>query len=396
MPHFSLTNSALLTFWFSSLALLYTFIGYSTLIHLRSRHRPPHRPTPSTQTPSACVVLVAHNEAQRIPTRLTNLLDSLYPPHLLRVLVVSDASTDLTASLAASHLPSRVSSLSLPTRSGKAAGINAALATIHDEFVVFTDARQRFAPNAIPTLLAHFTDPSIGAVSGSLEIDPALSSIGSSVDTYWRLEKALRSAESRLDSSIGCTGAIYAIRSSLFTPIPTDTILDDLLIPMQIAASGARILHDPTAIAFDPQPLEPANEQRRKQRTLAGNFQLLFRYPLWLLPSGHRLWWQLISHKYLRLAAPFLLLASLLANFILASNPLLSKASHTFYLSTLTLQILFYLAALLGRLPFAPKSRFLSLPAGFLFLNLLTLRGLLAYLSQTNQPGWQPTPPPST
>ena len=371
---------ALLVFWISGGALAYTFVGYGALMKLRARGRTLHRPAPATP-PDVCAVVVAHNEETRIAARLENLLAADYPPEKLRVLLVSDGSTDGTAARAQALDPARVSVFALQTRSGKAAGLNAALAHATSEIVVFTDARQRFAPDAIARLAAHFADPRIGAVSGALEIDAAGSAAGAGVDAYWRYEKSLRAAESLVDSCIGCTGAIYAIRRVLFTPIPADTLLDDVVIPMQIAARGARVIHDPAALAFDPQTLEPASEQRRKQRTLAGNFQMLFRHPAWLLPWRHRLWWQLLSHKYLRLAAPLFLLTAFAANLALATLP--------FYQATLAVQVLFYTAAALGLRPGGRHLRVLALPAGFVFLNGMTLRGLLHYLTRRNDTGWK-------
>ena len=370
-----------LAFWLSIGALAYTFVGYSALMGWLARERKIVRRELPGEPPEVCVVVVAHNEETRIAARLENLLAADYPPEKLRVLLVSDGSTDATFARAQTFDPTRVSVLAPPTRAGKAAGLNAALALVTSEIVVFTDARQRFAPHAIARLAAHFADPRIGAVSGSLEIDAASSAAGAGVDAYWRLEKNLRAAESRFDSCIGCTGAIYAIRRALFTPIPTDTLLDDVVIPMHIAAGGARVIHDPDAIAFDPQTLEPASEQRRKQRTLAGNFQMLFRHPAWLLPWRHRLWWQLLSHKYLRLAAPLFLLATFTAN--------LALAAHPFYRATLAGQVLFYAAAALGLAARSRRWRVLSLPAGFVFLNIMALRGLWHFLTQRDRPGWK-------
>ena len=371
---------ALLTFWLSGGALAYTFAGYGALMSLLARGRTLKRQA-LAEPPDVCVVVVAHNEETRIAARLENLLAADYPPEKLRVLLVSDGSTDGTDARAQALDPARVSVLALPTRSGKAAGLNAALAHATSEIVVFTDARQRFAPDAIARLAAHFTDPRIGAVSGALEIEASGSAAGAGVEAYWRYEKSLRAAESLVDSCIGCTGAIYAIRRALFTPIPADTLLDDVVIPMQIAARGARVIHDPTALAFDPQSLEPASEQRRKQRTLAGNFQMLFRHPAWLLPWRHRLWWQLLSHKYLRLAAPLFHLTALAANIALAAHP--------FYQATLAVQLLFYTAAALGFLPALRRLPGLALPAGFVFLNAMTLRGFHHYLKRSDRTGWK-------
>ncbi|MCE9609808.1 MAG: glycosyltransferase family 2 protein [Chthoniobacter sp.] len=375
------TLAATLVFWLSIVALAYTFVGYSVLMALLARGRKIIRHSLPEPAPEVCVVLVAHNEESRIVARLTNLLDSTYPLGRLRILLVDDASTDATVARARAFDPARVTILPQSMRAGKAAGLNAALAQETAEIIVLTDARQRFASNAIALLAAHFGDQRIGAVSGSLEIETSISATGTGIDTYWRMEKSLRAAEARFDSCIGCTGAIYAIRRTLFTPIPTDTLLDDVVIPMHIAATGARVIHDSEALAFDPQTLDPTSEQRRKQRTLAGNFQMLVRYPKWLLPWQHRLWWQLLSHKYLRLAAPLFLFPALAANFALVARP--------FYQATLAVQVLFYTAAVLGFLPGWRRLGVLAWPAGFVFLNAMTLRGFHHYLTRRDGIGWK-------
>jgi cellulose synthase/poly-beta-1,6-N-acetylglucosamine synthase-like glycosyltransferase len=373
----------LLVFWGSIGLLFYTFLGYGLFISALARARskigaPP--PEGATQ-PSVCIVLVTLNEEQNIQARLRNLLDSQYPPEKLRVVVISDGSTDATVARARSLQDSRVEIVERPERAGKAAGLNLALSRCAAEIVIFTDARQSFAPDAVARLAAHFADPSIGAVSGSLEIAPAASATGSGIDAYWRYEKWLRAAESRFDSCVGCTGAIYALRPKLFAPIPDDTLLDDVVIPMEAAARGARVIHDPDAKAFDPQSLEPEAELRRKQRTLAGGFQMFFRCPGWMLPWRHRLWWQLISHKYLRLLAPFLLLTAFVSNLLLANQP--------FYAVCLAGQICFFLAAALSSLPALRHWKPGRIPAGFVFLNLQVLRGLRYYLAGAGRQGWQ-------
>ena len=369
-------------FWLCALALLYTFAGYGLHIAMLARWWPKHaRPAPAAAAPEVCVVLVAHNEETRIVARLENLLAADYPPGKLRVLVVSDGSTDATVPRIEAIRDPRIAVLARPERGGKAACLNAALAQCDADIIVLADARQRFAADTIARLAAHFADPAVGAVSGALEIEQAGSSTGAGVDAYWRYEKRLRAAESRLDSCIGCTGAVYAIRRALFTPLPADTILDDVVIPMQIAVRGHRVLFDTEARAFDPQTLEPTAERIRKRRTLAGNYQMLFRHPGWLLPWRDRLWWQLLAHKYLRILAPAFLLGVFAANIALLTHPL--------YRVTFAGQCVFYILAALGSAFPQLKARAFSLPAGFVFLNLTSVRALLHYLTSPDLHRWE-------
>ncbi len=368
-------------FWVSFLILAYTFCGYPVAVFALSRlNQKKPLPCPGPQ-PSVSVVLAAHNEQDRIVTRLQNIFSSSFSPDKIEVLVVSDGSTDETVSRGGSLQDPRVRIIPQSHRYGKASCLNTGVGSAKGEIIVFGDMRQRFAPDTIERLVSHFSDPEVGAVSGSLEIEKAASSVGGGVDAYWRLEKFIRLRESQFDSSIGCTGAVYAVRRSAFTPVPPDTILDDVVIPMQIALRGFRVLFDPKALAFDPQTLEPVREKIRKQRTLAGNFQMLFRYPGWWLPWVNRLWWQLISHKYLRLTAPFFMLLSFLSNALL---------DRPIYRLLFVGQCAFYALALAGRIFPRASSRLLSIPAGFVFLNFMTLNGLYHHLKGSYRGGSWP------
>ena len=363
-----------LLFWFRLAALGYTFLGYPMLIGLLAKvaGRPPAK-SPPAQPPLVSVVLVAFNEEDRILPRVANLLAASYPADRLEVLVVTDGSTDTTVAKLRAFAEPRVRVLAREQRSGKSACLNAAIPQAHGEIVVLCDARQRFAPHTISELVANFSDPALGAVSGSLEIDPAATGVGGGVDLYWKLEKFIRASEGRFSSTIGATGAVYAIRRELFQLIPEDTLLDDVVIPMQIAVNhGKRVSFDPTAPAYDPQTTDPVKEKRRKLRTLAGNFQMLAQHPGWLLPWRTGLWWQLLSHKYSRIVAPVFMVTMFASNAALTGQP--------FYRLVFTAHLAFYALAVLGLALPALRWKPFSVPAGFVFLNLMTVGGCLNWL----------------
>ncbi len=368
-------------FWVSLLLLAYTYPGYPLLMVVlaKLRGRKPSK-APFAPPPLVSVVLVAFNEEQRITPRLKNLLASVWPAEKLEIIVVSDGSTDTTVTRVKELGDARVRVLDRRDRAGKAACVNVGVAEARGEIVVFCDARQSFAPETIRELVSNFADTEVGAASGELFIDPSASSVGGGVDAYWKLEKFIRAAESRWHSCIGCTGAVYAVRRALFEPVPDDTLLDDVVVPIGITARGYRVLYDTSAPAFDPQPLDPSRERARKQRTLAGNFQMLFRHPGWLLPWTHGRWWQLISHKYLRIAAPVFMAVLLCANFFL-------RDAGPFYAACLLAQCIFYGLAALGMMFPRVRTPVLSLPAGFVFLHFMVVGGFWNYLRGTYRRG---------
>ncbi|MBI3874890.1 MAG: glycosyltransferase family 2 protein [Verrucomicrobia bacterium] len=365
----------------SLVLLAYTYPGYPLLMAAlaKLRGRKPSK-APLTPPPLVSVVLVAFNEEQRIAQRLQNLLASDWPAEKLEIIVVSDGSIDATVARVKELNETRVRVIERRERAGKAACVNVGVADARGEIVVFCDARQRFAPETIRELVSNFADPHVGAASGELFVDPAASSVGGGVDAYWKLEKFIRAAESRWHSCIGCTGAVYAVRRALFEPVPDDTLLDDVVVPMQITARGHRVLYDTSAPAFDPQPLEPSRERTRKQRTLAGNFQMIFRYPDWMLPGAHGLWWQLISHKYLRIAAPLFMASLFVSNCFL-------RADGLFYAAFFWGQCAFYGLAAMGMMFPRVRTPVLSLPAGFVFLHFMVVGGFWNYLRGTYRRG---------
>src|SRR5439155_446213 len=201
-----------------------------------------------------------------------------------------------------------------PGPPGKVAALNEAVPLASGEILVLTDARQSLAPDAVRRLVAYFADPTVGAVSGELHLLPSPGSPVEGVGLYWKYEKLIRKAESRFDSTVGVTGAFYALRKELFLPIDPRTILDDVAIPMRVALAGRRVLFAPEARAWDHVEESAAREYRRKVRTLAGNYQLVALYPALLHPLRNRLLWQLASHKLARLAVPWCLLVLFLAS----------------------------------------------------------------------------------
>ncbi len=207
----------------------------------------------------------------------------------------------------------------------------------HD-VLVFADARQLFAADALRALVSPMADSRVGGVSGALVLDVESGDqrgFGDGVGAYWRFEKWLRSQESCIGSTVGATGAIHAIRRSLWQPLPPDTILDDVLAPMRVVLAGYRVVFEGAARAFDQATSSAPDEFRRKSRTLAGNYQLLRFEPRLLVPWANPIWVQFVSHKMGRLLVPYALVVLLVASGALA-------AAGWLYALAFACQVVFY------------------------------------------------------
>ncbi len=356
-------------FWVSVAVIAYVYFGYplalKTYCALRRPAVIPHA-APRDRPFGVSIVIAARNEGARLAARIDNLLSLDYPADQRQIVVVSDGSTDDTMQILARYR-SAVLALDVPA-GGKARALNAGVARATGEIVVFADARQMFAPDALRELTAPFGDSRVGAVTGELLLDaeapcrrerrdrrtalstsvPAVdrrsgvdrrrairSTIADGVGLYWKYEKRLRHLESAIDSTLGATGAIYAMRRALFTPLPADTILDDVLTPMRVVLKGYRVVFNDRAKAFDRAAVDADAEARRKIRTLAGNYQILALEPRLLWPGTNRVWIQYLSHKLGRLVVPYALLAVFAASIMLADTSLV-------YAAALGAQVLFY------------------------------------------------------
>jgi biofilm PGA synthesis N-glycosyltransferase PgaC len=350
-------------FWTSMVLIAYVYLLYPAVIWTVSRliraRSGPH--AIAVAPASFSVVLAVHDEAARITSRIDELLALIATTGLTaELIVVADGCADTTADLARSHPSPRVRVIELAANEGKAAALTRGCEAAQGEILVFADARQRWAADALQRLLQNFIRPEVGAVSGELVIEAA-PGVLAGVGLYWRYEKWLRRTEARVHSTVGLTGSICAVRRELFHPIPRGVLLDDVYWPLQVAMQGRRVVYDEGAIAYDRLPDRPADEFRRKVRTLSGNFQLAALLPQALLPWRNPIWIQFISHKLLRLAVPWVLLTTLVVSGLLA-GPL--------YRAAFAVQLLFYGVALVA-LSGGPGSRWspASAAASFVVLN---------------------------
>jgi cellulose synthase/poly-beta-1,6-N-acetylglucosamine synthase-like glycosyltransferase len=365
--------------------ILYAYVGYAGIMWVLARVRP--QPVRKRRIePTVTVLVVAYNEAGRIERRISNLLALEYPRDRLEIVVASDGSTDDTVERAeAAGRSQGVRVVAFPVRRGKPAVLNDVIPSLRSEVVVLADARQQFAPAAVAALVECLGDQTVGAVSGELVLvkGAAVDAVGAGAAAYWSYEKFIRRAESAVDSTVGATGAIYAIRRALFDPIPTDTILDDVLIPMRIARQGHRVVFEPRAVAYDHVPAAPHDEFVRKVRTIAGNAQLFARERWLLQPRDNRLWPQTISHKAIRLLLPGLYAGAFVSNLALTDILLFQL--------TLATQVLFYLsAASVFAVPALRKPMpLLVVPYEICLLNWAAVIGIVRYATRRQAVTWE-------
>ena len=380
---------AAMVLWTALLTLVYIYVGYPFIAWLSATLRPTRHARAPVQ-PRVTVIVVAHNEADRIEARIENLLALVYPRDRLQIIVGSDGSSDGTVQRAQRFAGMGVTVIDFPTRRGKAAVLNELVPTASGDIVILADARQRFSSNVAQVLVSHFADPTVGAVSGELMIltDDVATSAAEGTGFYWKYEKFIRLQESRATSSVGASGSIYALRRSLFEPVPPDTVLDDVVIPMRIVRRGYVVLFEPEAKAYDRASHTAHQEFVRKVRTIAGTFQLLAREKWLWNPARNPLWLETISHKALRLTIPLLHAALLIANLVLIGE-------GSFYQILMGAQVMFAAAGVTGHLfRWAPwRPLIIAVPYAMCLMSWATVVGFVRFATHRQHAAWDPAYP---
>jgi cellulose synthase/poly-beta-1,6-N-acetylglucosamine synthase-like glycosyltransferase len=365
-----------LLFWLSLSLVLYAYLFYPAWLYIRTRLRP--RPVERRPIfPLVSIIIAARNEENRLEEKLQSLQQLDYPRELVEAIVVSDGSTDRTNEILANFGDPRVRSILLPVQGGKAEALNRGLEVVKGDVVVFMDVRQRITNDSIKTLVESLADPSVGCVSGALMLVDGGGTSLKGVGSYWEMEKAIRSWESASGSVVGATGALYALRRNLVPHLPTGLILDDVFIPMEVVRTGARVIYEPHALAWDNLASNPDQEFRRKVRTLLGNYQLLRLAP-WLLTSKNPLRFEFVSHKLSRLAVPFALIGMILSSVFLSG-----------FIYRLPLATAIGMGALgvlaIVRVPLGVVSRLTHLALAFILLNTAALVAFFYFVIRKKQ-----------
>lgn len=366
--------------------VVYIYALFPVLLHVRAQNKPEVEAPDPTTWPSVSIVIAAHNEAKNLDGKFTSLEELDYPKELIEWVLVSDGSTDNTQEVVAPWFDAHDNRtlIHLDTSRGKCGALNEGVAQATGDIILFMDARQPVSANSAKRLIPFLLDPTIGAATGELVLSENSTLEAANFGLYWRYEKWIRSNQSRLFSTTGVTGALYAIRRADFRPNPLGTLMDDFDTPVGLLKDRKRTVYVPGAYAFDAAGDEIKQEFRRKVRNLGGNWQSFARHPWLYSPKKNPVWLQFMSHKFGRLIVPWALIIALL-------TALFGALSGSAFLSLmLLLQVIFYGLAIASYmdLPFA-RAKILNFPKIFVVMNAAAMQGTLLHFFSKEAIRWR-------
>lgn len=386
-------NAIEYTFWIFAFIVFYTYLGYGIvlglLVWLKDRISPePKLPfQQESELPEMTLFICAYNEEQVVDEKMRNTRSLNYPKEKLKILWVTDGSTDQTNQLLTQYPEARVAYD--PFRGGKSAALNRGIQLVETSLVVFTDANAMIGENSLLEIARLFLNPMVGCVAGEKRVNQeGAQAAGATEGVYWKYESKLKEWDYRLYSAVGAAGELFAMRTALYTRLPKDALLDDFILSLRIAMQGYRIGYSSEAYAFENASANMQEEGKRKKRIAAGGLQSIVRLlPLFNIFKYGVLSWQYISHRVLRWTITPVFLV-----FLLPLNiALLWSDRFGLYASILLLQILFYALAFGGwRMSQRKlKNKILFVPYYFLFMNINVFQGLKYLIYNKGKGTWE-------
>lgn len=378
-------------FWVLLGIIFYTYLGYGIVLYIllkikRIFSKKKAVKLTDDELPEVTLLVAAYNEEDFVQKKIENTLSLNYPQHKLHQMWCTDGSDDQTPNILARYADVEV--LHKPERAGKIAAMNRAVKFVKTPIVIFSDANTLLGKESIRKIAEMFHKPQVGCVSGEKRIFNGASEAASAAGEglYWKYESTLKRWDAELFSAVGAAGELFAIRTELFNEVEPDTLLDDFIISLRVAMQGYKIDYDPEAYAIETASANVKEELKRKIRIAAGGIQSVVRlHPLLNIFRYGLLSFQYISHRVLRWTiTPLALLFLLLTNIILATN-------SEFYLVFLSLQVIFYAAALLGWVLENKKLKvkLLFIPYYFFIMNYAVFMGFGRYIKKTQSVNWE-------
>ncbi len=382
-------------FWVCLALVLYTYLGYGVVLYVlvvlksifKGKDLKLSLPA-DNRLPEVTLMICAYNEEDIVNIKMENTRQLNYPEEKLKVMWVTDGSSDGTNDRL-SHYQD-VTVVFKPEREGKTAALNHGIRSVKTPIVVMTDANTMLNADCIREIVRCLTDPKVGCVAGEKRVMSRQKgeAVAEGEGLYWKYESTLKRWDSELYSAMGAAGELCAIRTPLYQDMPKDTLLDDFILSMLLVDRGYRIAYTPAAYAMEYGSANMAEESKRKRRIAAGGLQSTWRLRGMLNPFRQPVVaFQLISHRILRWTVTPLALVALVP----LNVALVVLHAGTAYTVLLVLQLLFWLAATAGWLMArsGKKNKLLYIPYYFVFMNINVFKGMAYLHSHKSNGAWE-------
>ena len=375
----------LLLIYFTTIFLCLATYAFYPIVILLAGKLIPFKPQKSEIRPKVSILIAAYNEEKHIQKKIKNTLALDYPLDKLEIFIGSDGSTDRTADRVREFAGQAVNLLECKINRGKTAVQNDLVNMSSGEILIFTDAASFLPADAVKKIVRNFADNRVGCVAGKMRFVGTDSNLTTqSQGLYWRYEVKIREMESRLGSLIGLDGPLYALRRNYYVQLEYN-IISDLLTPLLVLAQGKKVILEPEAIVDEEPTLKTGQEFTTRRRITLRGLVSLFTYKQLLNPIKHPiLAGKIFFHKILRWCVGPLVILHIAA--------CLALSGHWFFKLSLTLYLIFFIAAVIGWAgdKAGLKIKILTVPYYFTLVNLSATMAIVDFIRKKQAVSWTP------
>lgn len=359
---------------------VYSYFVYPLVLMILPRRS--ERREPPTVAPSLSVIIAVRNARDHIGNKLDNTLSLRRPDSDFEIVVASDGSDDGTDEVVEAFADRGVRLVRCP-HGGKESAQKAAIEVARGDILVFSDVGTTIPDDALPNLVRELEDQAVGAVSSEdriLRDDGTVSGEGA----YVRYEMALRRLESRVRGVVGLSGSFFAARREVCDQWDTKSP-SDFNTAVSCARKGLVAISSPHVLGLY-KDVAGRQEYGRKVRTVLRGITALARNRDVLNPFRYGLFaFQLFSHKLMRWAVPWLLIAVAVLSLVLWPTSVLARVVAVG-------QAGFYGLVLLGTLiPALQRSALVRIPVFFVQVNVGIAHATCSFLMGKRIVAWTPS-----
>lgn len=380
-------------FWCAALMLLHSYLLYPLLLAVLSSGKTQQALIYGREKealPAVTILLAVYNEERVIAQKIESTFATDYPLEKIEWLIGSDQSTDQTETIIREYAKQypQIRLVRFEQRTGKIGIMNALALQATAAILICTDANVFFNQHTIYELVKHYRNPAIAMVAGNIQ-NPVVKASGIS-----RQERDYQFNENRMKyqegilwgAMMGAFGGCYAVRKNFFSPTPSDFMVDDFYITMNVLEKKGKAIVELNATCLEDVSNKVGEEFRRKSRIAAGNFQNLARFAGFLSFRHGALAFAFWSHKVLRWIGPFLLIIVYFSSFALSAGSIFFQ--FCFWIQSWLLAVPVIDALLRGVNIHLAGLRYIS---HFYLMNAALLNGFINYLTGVKNNVWKPT-----
>lgn len=385
---YSITNETMimeLIVIFLLIATLYSYFIYPVLVMLLpKRHEDAVNDHHIVPFDTITIIITAHNEEDKIESKIKNTLRIDYPKEKLEIIVASDASIDGTDDIVEKYKDKGVKLLRVADRKGKENAQYHAIKAAEGNILVFSDVATILDSSSLNRINALFADPRIGAVSS---VDRIINADGEVLGegAYVKYEMWLRSLESRLNSLVGLSGSFFAARKDVCRSWDI-TIPSDFNTALNCMRMGYIAVSDSGLVGTYKNIASKGGEYLRKYRTVIRGMAAISVKNDVLNPFKYGLFsFQVWSHKIFRWLVPWFM-------FLLLILSLFTYSTSFFIAVLLVLQLVFYMLALLGFVIHPLRGfQLFNIPFYFMQVNFAIAHASVDFLAGKRITMWAPS-----